>query len=75
MYLIRKSKLYTVQYTYRAKRDGTPNEWPPSNEIYVYCIGVFKWESRNQTLDDLYTNWGEGEPNNHDDREDCVEFR
>ena len=41
----------------------------------VYCIGVFKWESTNQTLDELYTNWGEGEPNNHDDREDCAEFR
>ena len=36
--------------------------------------GVFKWESRNQRLNDLYTNWGRGEPNNHANKEDCAEF-
>ncbi|XP_023345272.1 C-type lectin 37Db [Eurytemora carolleeae] len=78
-----ESKLgFLVEFVNRELEETVKNYVKTNYEISTFWLGardhqtegVFKWESTNQTLDELYTNWGEGEPNNHDDREDCAEF-
>ena len=31
------------------------------------------WDYSDRILSEGYTNWDEGEPNNHNDEEECVE--
>jgi len=44
-------------------------------EIYVTTdkIREFVWDYSDEKLKDGYNNWGDGEPNNHNDEEECVE--
>jgi hypothetical protein len=34
--------------------------------------GVFRWRSSNENL--TFSNWNDGEPNDHRKNEDCVEL-
>ena len=78
-----ESKLgFLVEFVNRDLEEKVKNYVRTHYEISTFWLGardhhtegVFKWESRNQRLNDLYTNWGRGEPNNHANKEDCAEF-
>ena len=56
-FLTIQSKLYTVQYKYRlykAMRDGTPNEWSASSEIYVALIVISSKMNSHSAIPENY---------------------
>ena len=47
------------------------------NKVNILIWNVFKgefvWDYSEEQVKAGYTNWSDGEPNNHDDEEECVE--